>query len=91
MKTDEELHHLSRPGELRALTDDELERYLEITSHSFGAGDILDELRRREAARSERMIRRLTWVIAVMTAAVLAATVLNLLVFMADKAVFITF
>ena len=91
MKTDAELDNLTYPGELQALTDVELARLLEISTTAFGAGDILDEVRRRSSVRSERTIRRLTWVIAAMTAAVLAATVLNLLVFLADKAVFITF
>ncbi len=76
MRTDEEIRRTSSPGELRSLPDDELARLLALSNATIVAGDVLDESRRRDAARFEATTRRLTWWIAGMTVVVAVMTVI---------------
>jgi hypothetical protein len=68
-------------GELQAHTDEELrQRYDEATQagQPVQATFALDELRRRESRRSEATMRRLTWVIALLTLVNVAVVVVAL-------------
>jgi hypothetical protein len=69
-------------AELQGHTDEELQhRYDDATQagQPMQANFALDELRRREAKRSEDTIRRLTWTIAFLTVVNVAAVLIALL------------
>jgi hypothetical protein len=77
-----------RIAELRAMTDEELEAKLDtIATHTqVGTQFYLDELRRRETDRQTaamlgftNTIRRLTWIIAVLTIVLTVLTVVSLI------------
>jgi hypothetical protein len=67
-------------ADLRALPDDELIRAHDHLAQntSVGIDYYLAELARRDALRQEGAIRRLTWVIAVLTAVITAATIVSM-------------
>jgi hypothetical protein len=60
---------------LQTMTDAELEAAVSKSSHSLGAGDILDEVGRRRADRQATLLVRLTWLIVILTAFVAVLTV----------------
>jgi hypothetical protein len=74
---------MSGPGqaktiaELRSLSDEELIKQHDalVANTVAGTGFYLGELRRRESARQERRMTRLTWVITALTGVNLAAVV----------------
>lgn len=66
--------------ELKRLTREELERRHDALAASTqeGLNYYLDEVRRRDAANTERTMRRLTWAIFVLTLVIAVATLLLL-------------
>jgi hypothetical protein len=64
---------------LRSMSDAQLDAAIRVSNHSLGAGDILDELARREAAKQTATLVTLTWVIAALTLAVAVFTAILLL------------
>jgi hypothetical protein len=72
--------------ELRDASDDELIRNHDMLARntSVGVNYYLDELARRESARQQATMIRLTWAIAAMTLVVTIATIVNLIVFIAS-------
>lgn len=74
----EPLPRVRTPGDLRYLSDDELERFVDATGHTVTAGDVLQEVYRRRAESREQVIVRLTWAIFGFTVIVAIATVLLL-------------
>jgi hypothetical protein len=72
--------------ELRGSSDEELIRAHDrlAKSTSIGVNYYLDELARRENARQQATMIRLTWAIAAMTLVVTIATIVNLVVFIAS-------
>jgi hypothetical protein len=82
-----------RVAELRAMTDEELVMRLDTiaTSTQVGTQFYLDELHRRETDRQTaamlgltNTIRRLTWIIAVLTVVLTVLTAVNLLVLVGE-------
>ena len=71
--------------ELRDTTDDVLIRDHDVLAEStvVGVDYYLDELARRESARQQARMIKLTYAIAVMTLIVTIATIVNLIVFIA--------
>jgi hypothetical protein len=67
---------------LLLLADDDLRRALDASRHSLGSGELLQEWYRRDAARRERVIVRLTWAISAMTLVILIATIANVVLFL---------
>jgi hypothetical protein len=72
--------------ELRNASDDELIRNHDMLARntSEGVNYYLNELARRESARQQAMMIRLTYAIAAMTLVVTIATIVNLIVFIAS-------
>jgi hypothetical protein len=67
--------------ELDGLSDEELREHYDVANdaaQSWHVNFYRDELRRRQAASSEKVMRRLTWVIAGLTTVNVAAVVVAL-------------
>jgi len=67
------------PAGLRKLTDEQLDEAISASSHSLTGRDLLQEQYRRDAARRELNMVRMTKAITILTAIVALATVVLLL------------